>query len=72
MKISVHVTPRSGKNEVICTGDRSYRVRITASPVEGKANDMLIEVLAGYFHKPKRNLSIVSGESGRRKIVEII
>ncbi len=71
MRVSVRVTPRSKRNEVIPEGENRYRVYLTAPPVDGKANEKLVELLSEYFHKPKRNIFIIRGETGREKVVEI-
>ena len=72
MRISVRVIPRSKRNEVIPQGDNRYRVYLTAPPVEGKANDKLVEVLAEYFHVRMRKITIIKGESAREKVIEIL
>ena len=46
-------------------------VRLAAPPVDGAANDALVELLALAFQRPKRDVSIVSGQSSRDKRVEI-
>lgn len=51
--------------------DGSLVVHVKAPPTEGKANERLIEVLAEYFKRPKRNIVIRTGFTGRQKIVEI-
>jgi len=71
MRIYVKVTPRSGKNEVIKISEGEYKVRITAPPVDGEANAMLIKVLADYFNVAKSNIQIVGGKSARTKMVDI-
>ena len=71
MKISVRVKPNARKNEVKDLGVGKYVVSVTAPPVEGKANELVIELLAEYFHRPKRAVSILQGERGKEKIVEI-
>ena len=71
MKITIRVTTRARRNEVIQEGENRYRVRVTAPPVEGKANDQIIGLLAEYFHRPKREIVILRGESTRTKIIEI-
>jgi len=71
MKISIRVKPNARRNAVKQLGDGRYEVSVTAPPVEGKANEKLIEVLAAYFGKPKRNISIIQGTTSREKIVEI-
>jgi uncharacterized protein (TIGR00251 family) len=71
MKIRVHVKPNARLNEVKLREDGVYVVRIAAPPVEGRANEKLIEVLAEHFKTPRRNVEIVAGGRGRHKIVEI-
>ena len=46
-------------------------VRLAAAPVEGAANEALVECLARFFARPKRNVSIVAGERSRNKRVAI-
>ncbi len=72
MKISVRVKPNSKKDAVVAQVDGSYLVSINAPPVEGKANDRLLEVLSEHFGRPKRNITIVRGTRGRHKVVEIL
>lgn len=71
MKISVTVKPNSKKEGVVPTGEREYTVRVAAPPVEGKANERVIELLAEHFAVPKGRVTIARGAGGRRKIVEI-
>lgn len=71
MRIYVKVTPRSSKNEVTKTADGEYKVRLTAPPVDGEANAMLIKVLADHFGVAKSNVSIVGGKSARTKMIDI-
>lgn len=47
------------------------KIRLAAPPVEGKANEALIEVLAQKLRVPRRCVSIRSGLSARRKLVQI-
>ena len=72
MKISVRVKTNARKNEVKQIDPNRYEVRVTALPVEGKANEKVIELLAEYFGKPKRCVTILRGETSKNKIVEII
>lgn len=71
MKITVHAKPHARKNEVVQTGENSFSVSVKAPAVDDKANKMLISVLAEYFKKPKRCISIFRGGSSRQKIVNI-
>jgi len=69
--ITIRVKPNSRRNEVEKLEDGTYLVRVTSPPVEGKANEKVIEVLAEYFGKPKRSISIIRGENSKQKIVRI-
>jgi hypothetical protein len=71
MKLTVKVKPNSRKNEVKRTEDGTLTVFVTDSPIEGKANAKLIELLSEYLEKPKRCIYIVAGFKSRNKIVEI-
>jgi uncharacterized protein (TIGR00251 family) len=72
MKIDVRVKPNARKNEVRHLEGSAYLVSVTAPPAEGRANEKLIEVLAGYFGKPKRAVIILRGAASRHKLVEIL
>lgn len=71
MRIYIKVSPRSSKNEVTKISEGEYKVKLTAAPVDNRANDMLIRVLAEYFDLPKSSLRIIGGKSAKIKIVEI-
>lgn len=51
--------------------DGVLHVKLAAAPVEGAANDALIELLAGTLRIPKRSIRIATGERSRTKTVEI-
>ncbi len=70
MRLTVRVIPRSSKNSLAWEQD-TLKVHVTAPPVEGAANEALIAFLAQRLNVPKRDIQIVSGLSGRQKIVEI-
>ena len=72
MIISVRVKPNSKRIEVIHEADGSYLIFVKAPPLEGKANEELIQVLAKYFGRPKRNITVLRGARGRSKIIEIL
>jgi hypothetical protein len=70
MRINVRVIPRSGKN-LIEWEEGGLKVRLTAPPIDGAANDALIAFLAQCLGLHKRDIQIVHGTTGRHKIVEI-
>lgn len=71
MKIKIKVKPNASRNEVEQLPDGSYVVRVTSPPIEGRANEKVIEVLADHFHRPKRAIEILVGKAGKHKIIEI-
>lgn len=72
MRIYVKVSPRASQNKVEKVSEGEYKVKITAPPVDGKANTMLLKVLAEYLNVPISSLSIIGGKSSRIKLIEIL
>jgi len=71
MKISVQVKTNSKVESVDRLPDGSYLVRVHVPPVDGKANERIVELLADYFDSPKGRIEIVSGFKGKNKIFEV-
>jgi uncharacterized protein (TIGR00251 family) len=72
-KITIKVLPRSSKNEIVAGGaeDGLIKVKLTASPVDGEANEALIKFLSNFWNIPKSKIQIVKGKTSRNKIIEI-
>lgn len=71
--LAVRVTPRASRNEIVeILNDGTVKVRLVAPPVEGKANETLIEFLAGVLDVPRSHIEIVAGTTGRDKLVSIL
>jgi uncharacterized protein len=70
-RIAVRVQPRSSKNEIAGERDGVLIVRVTALPVEGKANDAVRRLLAKRLGVAPGRVSVVRGATGRDKLVEI-
>ncbi len=70
MRITVRVIPRSKRNSIEWTPG-GFRVRLTAPPVDGAANDALVALLAERLGIAKRDISVVHGMTSRQKIVEV-
>jgi hypothetical protein len=69
--LAVHVQPGARADRLDgCHGDR-LKIRISAPPVDGKANDHLLRYLAGLFDVPLRDVSLLSGTGARAKRVRI-
>ncbi len=64
--VRLKIVPNSSKNELILE-DEFIKVKITAQPIENKANKALIEYLAKKFKLPKTSVSIIKGETSKDK-----
>lgn len=71
MRIYIKVSPRSSKNEVVKISEGEYKVKITAPPVDGAANEMLIRLLSKYFKVSRSMVNIVAGKTAKIKMVDI-
>ena len=68
---AVKVHPRARKNAITGTVGDALKLALTAPPVEGKANQAVIEFFADLFAIPRSSVTIASGETSRNKIVLI-
>lgn len=64
------ISPNASKNEIINT-EEGIKVKITAQPIDGKANKALIEFLSKQFKIAKSNFEIVKGETSKEKTILI-
>jgi uncharacterized protein (TIGR00251 family) len=71
IKIEVSLTPRASRNEIVGMRDDVLRVRVTAPPVGGKANESLRKLIAKRLGVAKGRVTIVRGERGRHKLVSV-
>jgi uncharacterized protein len=69
--LTVRVQPRASKDEVTGAMEGALKVRLCAPAVENRANEALIEFLAGLLKTAKSAVRIQSGEHSRIKRVEI-
>jgi uncharacterized protein len=68
---AVKVHPRARKNAITGAVGDALKLSLTAPPVEGKANQAVIEFFADLFAIPRSSVTIASGETSRKKIVRI-
>ena len=69
--ILVRVVPRSSKNQILFEEEGVFRIKLTAAPIEGKANAALKQLLSKRLRVPKKNVEIISGERARLKSIRI-
>lgn len=65
---NIKISPNAKKNEIVKT-DTEVKIKITAQPVDGKANKALIEFLSKTFKIPKTSISIIKGKTSKEKTI---
>lgn len=68
--LQLRISPNASKNEIIRT-EEILKVKITAQPIDGKANKALIEFLSKSFKIPKSYIEILKGETSKDKTILI-
>lgn len=71
VRIEVEVKVRASRTAVLGVREQRLSVALAAPPVDGAANEALRRALAELFELPRQEVSIVSGEKSRRKLVEL-
>ncbi len=72
MKITVRVKLRAKIPKIQKMDDGSFLISVAAIPKEGEANRAVIKALAQYFDIAPSRINIVSGQTSRIKIIEIL
>lgn len=71
MLVKVYLQPKSSKNEIVGPYRDGIKVRVTAAPVEGRANEALLRLLAKEFDVAPSSIEIIRGHRSREKIIGI-
>lgn len=66
--VSFKISPNAKKNEIIKEND-IIKIKITAQPIDGKANKAVIEFLSKTFKIPKTSIEILKGETSKDKTI---
>lgn len=70
VRVSVRVQPRASRDEIAGRYGDAIRIRLTAPPVDGAANEALVKFLARTLDIPANAITIVAGARSRSKVVE--
>jgi uncharacterized protein YggU (UPF0235/DUF167 family) len=70
-RLRLRVSPGAGRAAVVGRYGEGWKVRVTAAPEDGRANDAVLRLLAEVLAVPRGALTLISGHSGRDKIVEL-
>ena len=65
--IFVKVITKSSRNEIVISGDEECKIYVTDSPVKGKANKKVIDLLSKFLKISKFKITIIQGLTGPRK-----
>lgn len=71
MNLDIRVQPRASRNSVEIAADETIRVRVTAPPDRGKANDAVVKLLAAKLGVSRSAVRIVRGHTSRNKVVQV-
>jgi len=71
--LAVRITPRASRNKIVeVLPDGTIKIHIAAPPVDGEANEALIEFLSDVLNIAKSRIEIVAGQSGRDKLISVL
>jgi uncharacterized protein len=70
-RLRLRVSPGAGRAAIVGRYGEGWKVRVTAPPEGGRANDAVLRLLAEALAVPRDTLTLVSGHGGRDKIVEL-
>jgi uncharacterized protein (TIGR00251 family) len=69
--LTLHIQPGAKKTEFAGLHGDALKIRLAAPPVDGKANAALISFVAESLHLPKAAVTLKSGQTSRRKVLEL-
>jgi hypothetical protein len=76
LRVRIRLTPKASRTairgvEADAAGRARLKVHVTAAPQKGKANAALLKALAKAWSLPIRDLSLLSGQSNREKVIVV-
>ena len=69
--VRVRVVPNADRNEVVGIYGESIKVKVQAPAMDGKANEALLEFVAGKLDVPRKDVFLVTGEKSREKSISV-
>lgn len=69
--LQVKVKPNARTSELVQAADGTWLAKLKSAPVDGKANEELVALVAQQFKCPRASVSIKTGSSGRTKLVKV-
>ncbi len=72
VRLAVHVQPRASRSELVGTRHEALKVRLQAPPVDGAANEALVQLIAKSLGVRPRQVRVAKGVTSRQKEVEVV
>ena len=72
IRFNLRVVPKSSKNILSVIDEGVVKLKINAPPIDGKANLACIKFLSDVFNVSKSQISIVSGDKSKTKVIEVL
>lgn len=72
ISFAIKVHPRARKNAITGVVGDALKLALTAPPIEGRANQAVIEFFTDLFAIPRSSVTIASGETSRNKVVRVV
>ncbi len=69
--LAIHLIPRAPRDEIVGVEGDAIKIKLRAPPVDDKANDALIRLLADALKISRAQVEIISGRTARRKLVRV-
>lgn len=70
--LTLHIQPGAKKTEFAGLHGDALKIRLAAPPVDGKANEALLRFIAAELDLPKSAVTLKSGQTSRRKVLEVM
>jgi uncharacterized protein len=71
VRLQLRIQPRASREEIVGVAGDAIRIRLTAPPVEGAANEALVRLLARRLEVARSAVEVISGLAGRDKLVAV-
>jgi uncharacterized protein len=70
-RLRLRVSPGAGRSEIVGRHGDAWKVRVSAAPERGRANDAVLALLSTRLGVPRSELTLLSGHTARDKVVEL-
>jgi uncharacterized protein (TIGR00251 family) len=70
-RLRLRVAPGAGRDEIVGRHGDAWKIRVTAAPERGKANDAVLRLLSERLGLARSELAVVAGHAARDKVVEL-